>query len=306
MRALAGLHFHSTSALRLFWVGKFVHEVLEEFYTVPVYHPNGRDEHTFAVHKPFIIFPSDAVLEPKSLANIQVHMETTLGVVAPGDVSAQSGGCCLGAPIWLPDKIVRGVQTRDIADQVKRETKETNSCDRTIPCTIGHLVADKAMCLRLRLRPPTSGKKGLRSRLAVAGKLTEHESNLKLEMALLWRSVGVLIHSRLGPRKGEKNGPPSRVAVVELGNIETVHEPKPIQAVGALCMDRVAVLWSDPTAHTLREVKERMPSSRIQAFARNRAVRNGGPLGLAVKSEATTVSAGGRRTEANYQDLRKL
>ncbi|KAJ7511441.1 hypothetical protein B0H11DRAFT_1899897 [Mycena galericulata] len=65
----------------------------------------------------------------------------------------------------------------------------------------------------------------------------------------------------LGPRKGEKkNGPPSRVAVVELGNIETVHEPKPIQAVGALCMDRVAVLWSDPTAHTLREVKERMPS----------------------------------------------
>ncbi|KAJ7469344.1 hypothetical protein B0H11DRAFT_2196841 [Mycena galericulata] len=102
--------------------------------------------------------------------------------------------------------------------------------------------------------------------------------------------------------RAKKNGPPSRVAVVELGNIETVHEPKPIQAVGALCMDRVAVLWSDPTAHTLSEVKERMPSSRIQAFARNRAVRNGGPLGLAVKSEATTVSAGGRRVYYGWRD----
>ncbi|KAJ7127529.1 hypothetical protein C8R43DRAFT_957739 [Mycena crocata] len=63
------------------------------------------------------------------------------------------------------------------------------------------------------------------------------------------------------PKRAKKNGLPSRVAVVGLGNIETVHEPKPIQAAGALCMDRVAVLWSDPTAHRPREVKGPMPSS---------------------------------------------
>jgi hypothetical protein len=50
------------------------------------------------------------------------------------------------------------------------------------------------------------------------------------------------------------------VAVVEQENIETVHAPKHIQAAGALCMDRVAVLWSDPTAHRPREVKGPMPS----------------------------------------------
>jgi hypothetical protein len=64
----------------------------------------------------------------------------------------------------------------------------------------------------------------------------------------------------LGPRKNEKKGPPSRVAVVEQENIETVHAPKHIQAADALCMDRVAVLWSDPTAHRPREVKGPMPS----------------------------------------------
>ncbi|KAJ7921512.1 hypothetical protein B0H13DRAFT_2267823 [Mycena leptocephala] len=49
--------------------------------------------------------------------------------------------------------------------------------------------------------------------------------------------------------KERKKGPPSRVAVVEQENIGTVHAPKHIQAAGALCMDRVAVLWSVPTAH---------------------------------------------------------
>ncbi|KAJ7678622.1 alpha-L-fucosidase-domain-containing protein [Mycena rosella] len=48
--------------------------------------------------------------------------------------------------------------------------------------------------------------------------------------------------------------------MVGLENIETMHEPKPIQAAGALCMDRVAVLWSVPTAHRPREVKGPMPS----------------------------------------------
>lgn len=65
---------------------------------------------------------------------------------------------------------------------------------------------------------------------------------------------------RVSGLKDRKNGLPSRVAVVRLENIETMHEPKPIQAVGSLCMDRVAVLWSDPTAHRPREVKGPMPS----------------------------------------------
>ncbi|KAK7057835.1 hypothetical protein R3P38DRAFT_3342020 [Favolaschia claudopus] len=43
-----------------------------------------------------------------------------------------------------------------------------------------------------------------------------------------------------------------QVAVVGQENIETVHAPKHIQAAGALCMDRVAVLWSVPTAHRPR------------------------------------------------------
>jgi hypothetical protein len=52
----------------------------------------------------------------------------------------------------------------------------------------------------------------------------------------------------------------ARVAEAGLGNIETVHEPKPIQATGTLCMDRVAVLWKIPMAHKLRYVKELVPS----------------------------------------------
>ncbi|KAJ7905191.1 hypothetical protein B0H13DRAFT_2508665 [Mycena leptocephala] len=68
---------------------------------------------------------------------------------------------------------------------------------------------------------------------------------------------------RVRRRRLEKKGPPSRVAVVEQENIETVHAPKHIQAAGALCMDRVAVLWSVPTAHRPREVKGPMPSSNL-------------------------------------------
>ena len=60
--------------------------------------------------------------------------------------------------------------------------------------------------------------------------------------------------------KIEKKGLPSRVTVVGQENIGTVHAPKHIQAAGALCMDRVAVLWSDPTAHKPREVKGPVPS----------------------------------------------
>ncbi|KAJ7841613.1 hypothetical protein B0H14DRAFT_2586832 [Mycena olivaceomarginata] len=76
----------------------------------------------------------------------------------------------------------------------------------------------------------------------------------------------IVMELRLGlaGRKIEKKkGPPSRVAVVEQENIETVHAPKHIQAAGALCMDRVAVLWSVPTAHRPREVKGPVPS-RLQ------------------------------------------
>ena len=43
-------------------------------------------------------------------------------------------------------------------------------------------------------------------------------------------------------------------------NIETVHEPKPIQTAGSPCMDRVAVLWEAPTAHRPRYVKGPVPS----------------------------------------------
>jgi hypothetical protein len=68
------------------------------------------------------------------------------------------------------------------------------------------------------------------------------------------------IKVRVSNDKQRKKGPPSRVAVVGQENIETVHAPKHIQATGALCMDRVAVLWSVPMAHRPREVKGPMPS----------------------------------------------
>ena len=47
----------------------------------------------------------------------------------------------------------------------------------------------------------------------------------------------------------KKKARPARVAEAGQGNIETVHEPEPIQATGTLCMDRVAVLWRIPMAH---------------------------------------------------------
>jgi hypothetical protein len=65
----------------------------------------------------------------------------------------------------------------------------------------------------------------------------------------------------LGWRKVEKKvACPARVAKAGLENIETMHEPKPIQTVGTLCMDRVAVLWKIPTAHKLMYLKEFVPS----------------------------------------------
>ena len=46
----------------------------------------------------------------------------------------------------------------------------------------------------------------------------------------------------LGGEKDEKRAHPARVAKVGQENIETVHEPEPIQAADTLCMDKVAVL----------------------------------------------------------------
>ena len=43
-------------------------------------------------------------------------------------------------------------------------------------------------------------------------------------------------------------------------NIETVHEPKPIQAVATPCMDKVAVLWRVSTAHKSGYMKGLVPS----------------------------------------------
>ena len=40
----------------------------------------------------------------------------------------------------------------------------------------------------------------------------------------------------------KKEAHPARVAKVGQENIETVHEPEPIQAADTLCMDKVAVL----------------------------------------------------------------
>jgi len=49
---------------------------------------------------------------------------------------------------------------------------------------------------------------------------------------------------RVRTEKGRKKkmACPARVAVAGLENIETVHEPEPIQTAITLCMDRVAVL----------------------------------------------------------------
>ena len=58
----------------------------------------------------------------------------------------------------------------------------------------------------------------------------------------------------------QKKACPARVAGAGRENIETVHEPKPIQADGTLCMGKVAVLWMVPAAHKLNDMKEFMPS----------------------------------------------
>ena len=52
----------------------------------------------------------------------------------------------------------------------------------------------------------------------------------------------------------------ARVAEAGQENIETVHEPKPIQATDTPCMDRVAVLWRISMAHKPRYLKGPMPS----------------------------------------------
>jgi len=70
--------------------------------------------------------------------------------------------------------------------------------------------------------------------------------------------IGVRVSADKNRKK--KVARPARVAEAGLGNIETVHEPKPIQAIGTLCMDRVAVLWEIPMAHKLRYMKELVPS----------------------------------------------
>jgi hypothetical protein len=44
----------------------------------------------------------------------------------------------------------------------------------------------------------------------------------------------------------------ARVAKAGQENIETMHEPKPIQARDTPCMDRVAVLWGISMAHKPR------------------------------------------------------
>ena len=58
----------------------------------------------------------------------------------------------------------------------------------------------------------------------------------------------------------KKEACPARVAKAGQGNIETVHEPEPIQTTGTPCMDKVAVLWKIPMAHKLRYMKELVPS----------------------------------------------
>jgi NAD(P)-dependent dehydrogenase (short-subunit alcohol dehydrogenase family) len=52
-----------------------------------------------------------------------------------------------------------------------------------------------------------------------------------------------------------------------------VHEPEPIQTIGTLCMDRVAVLWKVPMAHKLRYMKEFVPGHYPGDGCRRRAVR---------------------------------
>jgi hypothetical protein len=53
-------------------------------------------------------------------------------------------------------------------------------------------------------------------------------------------------------QKRKKMACPARVAEAGQENIETMHEPKPIQATDIPCMDKVAVLWGIPMTHKPR------------------------------------------------------
>ncbi|KAJ3782465.1 hypothetical protein GGU11DRAFT_880401 [Lentinula aff. detonsa] len=66
------------------------------------------------------------------------------------------------------------------------------------------------------------------------------------EAQAMWLRMHVRVRTRIKP---QKRAHPARVADVGQENIETVHEPEPIQAVDFLCMDKVAVLWRNSTAH---------------------------------------------------------
>ena len=55
---------------------------------------------------------------------------------------------------------------------------------------------------------------------------------------------------RVRAMRRPQKGPPSPKAGAGQENIGTVHEPKPIQTAGSPCMDRVAVLWEAPAAHS--------------------------------------------------------
>ena len=83
-----------------------------------------------------------------------------------------------------------------------------------------------------------------------------HASRDDVVILLDWYLDGVRVRSF----RTDKKGLPSPRAEAGQENIETVHEPKPIQTAGSLCMDKVAVLWKDPTAHRPRSVKEPVPS----------------------------------------------
>jgi hypothetical protein len=60
------------------------------------------------------------------------------------------------------------------------------------------------------------------------------------------------VRVRAKKSRKKKGAHPARVARAGQENIETMHEPKPIQAADTPCMDRVAVLWRIPTAHKPR------------------------------------------------------
>ena len=73
--------------------------------------------------------------------------------------------------------------------------------------------------------------------------------------------MGMYLRLGLGQTRDKKRmACPARVAMAGQENIETVHEPKPIQVADTLCVDRVAVLWKVPTARTPGDMKGHTPS----------------------------------------------